>query len=226
MTLTPPESHGQPYRLAIWLAGLSSALSIVLAALLVVSLAMNFYLWRTKRTEVVVAGISDTVGGIYHLKPLYQDATTFQMTAQSIARKVVYQRETIDLATETTRWGELNAWMTDELTQSFGELMRGSDGMGVYRQWLQRQKHRAVTIVTSPVVETNGVQGDGGRLVVLVEWDATDSERGTAPVTRRWTSTVTIESYRSAVRTDEAIINPYGMKITGYAVAEKSLSAR
>ena len=119
------------------------------------------------------------------------------------------KRETIDLHTEVPRWQEVNWMSSDEVWNTFKQLMEKSNKDSPFERYKREGVTRAVHVSVVAEVSPN---------VFRAEWDSEDS-RLTEPRGRgHWISTITVAFREKAVKLEDRYMNPIGLQVVGYSV--------
>src|SRR5260221_12698035 len=164
--LAPMADTGQGYRVAWWMARLFavysvvSTLAVITLGLLVVKLAVVHEIVPMIQT---VAPKSDQ---IVRVEPYESRTKGFGVFVETLLKGYVQKRETIDLHTEVPRWQEVNWMSSDEVWNTFKQLMEKSNKDSPFERYKREGVTRAVHVSVVAEVSPN---------VFRAEWDSEDS---------------------------------------------------
>jgi type IV secretion system protein VirB8 len=200
---------GQGYRVAWWMAWVFAVYSIV-ATLSCVSLGMIVLkLWSVHEVVPMILTVSPKADQIVRVEPYSIRTKGFGLFVEAMLKGYVEKRETIDLHTEVPRWQEVN-WMTsDDVWNSFRQLMEKGNKDSPFERYKREGVTRAVHVSVVSEVSPN---------VYRAEWESVDSHLTEPRGRGHWISTITVAYQEKAVKIEDRYMNPIGLQVVGYSV--------
>src|SRR5712692_4819593 len=208
--LAPALDTGQGYRVAWWMAWLFAIYSVV-ATLAVITLGLLVMkLSAVHEVVPMILTVGPKADQIVRVEPYEIRTKGFGLFVETLLKGYVQKRETIDLHTEVPRWQEVNWMSSDEVWNTFKQLMEKSNKDSPFERYKREGVTRAVHVSVVAEVSPN---------VFRAEWDSEDS-RLTEPRGRgHWISTITVAFQEKAVKLEDRYMNPIGLQVIGYSVA-------
>lgn len=212
----PYVEQGQPYRLSIWLARWSLMANAVQTVLILILSASLVVLAHRDNIRPFFVTADIAANRVFRVEPVYGNVQSFDLVTQAIARRYVILRETLDFATEESRWLEASWLAAANVSEQFKELMVGKSSP--LQAFKSRHRTRAVVIISSPLVSNDG----GTRRTHLVEFKTIDTEPGQREE-KTWQATVVTEARDADIKLNDALLNPYGVTVISYTIAPKKV---
>jgi len=208
-SVAPRLDTGQSYRVAWWMAW-TFAVGFVISMLGNVSLGLIVVKLSTIHEVVpMVLTVSDKANQIVRVEPFEAKTKGFTLFVETLVRGYVEKRETIDLHTEVPRWQEVNWLSSDDVWNTFRQLMEKSNKDSPFERYKREGVTRAVHVSVVTQVAPN---------VYRAEWDSADSHLTEPRGRGHWVSTVTVAFQEKAVRIEDRYMNPIGLQVVGYSV--------
>lgn len=212
----PHHELGQPYRLGLWLLRWSLVANAVqTVALVMLSACLAVVVHRENlRPFFVTADVA--ANRVFRVEPAYGNVKAFDVTTMAIARRYVVLRETIDFATEESRWSEASWLASEDVSAEFKSIMGGKGSpLAAFKA---RERKRSIEVIASPQVSNDG----GSKRTHLVEFRTTDTETRTGLREEKvWQAVVVTEAREADVKMNDALLNPYGVTVIAYTVNPK-----
>ena len=220
----PPEPYdtGQSYRLALWTARILAIVASAEAFAIVFLTSMIVSLFPLKQLVPMVLTSDDRRNQIVRVEPFEIGARGFDLLAESMARRYVELRETIDLQTEVRRWQEV-AWLTDpEIFDQFRKLMGRENKESPFERMKTDRITRTVSIAAfNMLYPPHSSEKTEAAATYQLEWEAIDYRQGQEIERRTWVSTMSVKYLEQAVRAEQRFMNPIGFTVVGYSVGRK-----
>jgi len=206
----PTVDTGQGYRVAWWMAWLFAVYSVV-STLAVITLGLLVVkLSAVHEIVKMILTVGPKADQIARVAPYEIRTKGFGLFVETLLKGYVQKRETIDLHTEVPRWQEVNWMSSDDVWNTFKQLMEKSNKDSPFERYKREGVTRAVHVSVVAEVSPN---------VYRAEWDSEDS-RLTEPRGRgHWISTMTVAFREKAVKLEDRYMNPIGLQVIGYSVA-------
>jgi len=210
---------GQPYRLALYQLRVSmfgNAILLVMVLLLATALVVLAHR-ENLRPFFITADLAQN--RVFRVEPVYGNVRSFDLVSMTIARRYVVLRETLDGATEETRWAEASWLSNADVQNRFAELMKGKDSpLPVFKQ---RKRLRSVEVVSSAQV----AEDSATRRTFLVEFRLIDREPNQPVETKIYQVTITTEAHDADIKFNDALLNPYGVQVIAYSPPQEKRGA-
>lgn len=210
---------GQPYRIALWMARLLALIACVEALAIVFLAALTWSLFPLKEIVPMMLTTDERHNQIVRVEPFEIRSHGFDILAETMSRKYVEMRETIDLQTEVRRWQEIAYLSEPEIFEQFRKLMGRDNKESPFEKMKAERITRAVNIVAFSILYPPHKAEPSATF--QVEWEAIDYRQGQESDRRRWVSTMSVQFRPLLVRMENRFINPIGFTVVGYSVARK-----
>ncbi|MDB5406363.1 MAG: hypothetical protein JWL84_1275 [Rhodospirillales bacterium] len=205
----PRTDTGQSYRAAWWMAWVFAVYSIV-STLGNVSLGLVVAkLWAVDEIVPMVLTVSPQADQVVRVEPYEIRTKGFGLFVQSLLKGYVEKRETIDLHTEVPRWQEVNWLSSDDIWNTFRQLMEKANKDSPFERYKREGVTRAVHVSVVAEISPN---------VFRAEWDSVDSRLTEQRGRGHWISTITVAFQEKAVKVEDRYMNPIGLQVVGYSV--------
>lgn len=135
---------------------------------------------------------------------------------EKLLREYVEAREVIDLATEGERWKLIQLASSEDLSRQFFSMMSRDNPNSPYQRYLKDKKRRSADIISMSRIGKSDVWQAEVRTYDIDSSNMVISER-------YWVITMTIKYDQTQVTFENRFVNPYGLRITAYAVAPKGV---
>lgn len=193
-------------RLAFGLAAASMAANIGLSAA-VVELARE---WQPFPVFVRMGGSDDKV---IWFEPGNVAGDTREIVSEKLLLQFVEAKETIDRQTEQERWKFVKYLMDQQLADEFFRFMSfKTNPDSPYKKLEDAKQTRAASATRVSQLPGN---------VFQVEYTTIDY-KGDQPVLHKtWVATVTVTYRRTKVKFEDRFMNPFGLVVVRYSVAER-----
>lgn len=217
-----PNDTGQSYRVALWTARILAVIASAEALAIVFLAGVIVSLFPLKEVVPMVLTADDKRNQIVRVEPFEIGTRGFDLIAESMGRKYVELRETIDLQTEVRRWQEV-AWLTDpEVFDHFRKLMGRENKESPFERMKAERITRTVNIAAFNLLyPPHATDKNEAAATYQVEWDAIDYRQGQEIERRTWVSTMSVKFHETAVRAENRFMNPIGFTVAGYSVGRK-----
>lgn len=206
---------GHTARIAVWHARTLVFAVTALAAVAIAEATVIISLFPLKEVEPVFVSAWGKEDQVLKIEPFETDADGFSTYVESLVRGYVSKRETIDLQTEPIRYEEVGLMSNLQVFNDFQSLVGFENKDSPLLQAQQRKLTRTIEIVTSSQITPR---------IYQVEYITTDaSELGKVLDKRRFLATVTFVFSQQRVQSKNRFVNPFGLTVTAYTIAEKPL---
>jgi type IV secretory pathway component VirB8 len=211
----PYQEQGQPYRLLLWLTRWSLVANAVQAVMLLcLGAALTVVAHRDNlRPFFITADVASN--RVFRVEPAYGNVKTFDLSAMALSRRYVVLRETLDFATEESRWTEASWLAGEKVSEEFKSFMSGKNSP--LQSFKQRGRKRSIEILSSPKISDDGPS----KRTHLVEFKTIDTEPNGFREEKIFQAVVVTEGRDSDVKFNDALLNPYGITVLSYTVNQK-----
>jgi type IV secretory pathway component VirB8 len=214
-----PHDTGHAYRVALWT---SRVLAVVAAAeaLAILGLAVLITgLFPLKEVVPMFVTTGDSKDRVVKVQPFTVGMHGFDLLSETMGRRYVELRETIDLQSEVRRWQEVAQLSSPDVFNEFRAFMgRDNKNSPFERMKAERITRtvnvRAINLIYPPTPAEPSA-------VYQIEWESVDHRLSQEIERRVWVSSLSVQFESREVRYEDRYMNPVGYTVVGYTVAKK-----
>lgn len=210
---------GQSYRVALWAARALGVACVVegLAIAFLASLVLS--LLPLKEVVPMFITTGESRDRVVRVEPFEIGMHGFDVLAETMARRYIELRETIDLQSEVRRWQEVANLSAADVFNEFRSFMGRENKSSPFEKMKAERITRAVEVkAVSLVYPPTPAEPTA---VYQVEFETVDSRLSQEIERRRWVASLAVAFEPKSVRYEDRYLNPVGFTVTGYSVAKK-----
>ena len=210
---------GQAYRVALWTVRVLAVIACAEGLVIVFLAAAVMSLLPLKEVVPMLLTTGTKQDQIVRVEPFEIGMHGFDILAETMTRRYVELRETIDLQTEVRRWQEVAVLSSPDVFGEFRALMGRENKNSPFERMKAERITRAVNIIAVNVVYPPHPAEPAA--VYQVEFETVDYRLTQEIERRRWVASLSVEYQPRAVRYEDRYVNPIGFQVVGYSVAKK-----
>ncbi len=204
---------GHPYRVQMWMNRLLSVLCAIFGLAVIAEAGVIWTLFPLKEVQpmLLVGGSKDDQ--VWRVEPFEVGARGWDLIAEKLVEDYVIKRETIDLQTEVERWQHV-AWMSaDPVFAEFRKFMGRENPESPFERAKKEHLTRTVNVQVVSMLNASQFQ---------VEFERVDFRNGEEIDRKHIVATLTVEFQEQNVRREDRYMNPTGLTVVAYGLAEKT----
>lgn len=208
-----PRDTGHAYRTQMWANRVLGLVSAGLVTVVIAQAAVIYALFPLKQIEpmLLIGGSRDDQ--VWRVEPFQVGARGWDLIAEKLVQDYVQKRETIDLQTEVERWQQV-AWMSAEpVFAEFRKFMGRENPNSPFERAKKERLTRRINVRVVSMLNPSQFQ---------VEFERTDFRNGERIDRKEIVATLTVEFQEQNVRREDRYMNPTGLTVVAYGLAEKS----
>lgn len=215
------EAHdtGHAYRVALWVARILAVVASAEALVIVFLGVLITQLFPLKQVVPMFITTAASKDRVVRVEPFKVGMHGFDLIAESMARRYVELRETIDLQTEVRRWQEVALLSSPDVFGQFKAFMGRENKDSPFEKMKAERITRAVNIHSVSLVYTPTPAEPSA--FYQVEFETVDSRLSKEIERRVWVVSLAVEFQPGEVKYEDRYMNPIGFTVTGYSVAKK-----
>lgn len=208
-----PRDTGHSYRSQMWANRVLGLVSVGLLMAVIAQASVIYALFPLKQIEpmLLIGGSRDDQ--VWRVEPFHVGTRGWDLIAEKLVQDYVLKRESIDLQTEVARWQQV-AWMSAEpVFAEFRKVMGRENPNSPFERAKKERLTRQVTVRV--VSQLNPAQ-------FQVAFERVDFRDGERIDRKELVATLTVEFLEQNVRREDRYMNPTGLTVIAYGLAEKS----
>lgn len=187
-----------------------------LATVVIVLTSGVVYLAVNEEKEIVFVRSAGKNDQVLWFEPKHVRGEQRDLVTDQLLCGYVVDRETIDHQTERDRWERMR-WLTEEeMFQRFIDTMTIKNPSSPYKPYYDDKRTRSAECKRRSMLSPT---------IWQVEYETEDRKEGQSKAdnTRFWVATITVTFKTMAVRYQDRFMNPWGLQVVKYSVAERKL---
>jgi len=214
-----PHSTGQAYRIAIWTTRILAVVCVAEGIAILGLGVLTASLFPLKEVVPMFVTTGDSKDRVVKVEPFAVGMHGFDLLSETMARRYIELRETIDLQSEVGRWQEVAMLSGPDVFNEFKALMSRDNKNSPFEKMKAERLTRAVKVRAVNLVYPPAPAAPFA--VYQVEWEAVDARLSQEIERRVWVSSLSVAFQQREVRYEDRYMNPVGFTVTGYSVAKK-----